>query len=106
MPSKKEKILAIIPARIGSTRLPRKVLLPIGGKPMIQVIYENALGAKLVDEVYVATDSEEVAHAVESFKGNAASSKTYSKRPATESDPVPGETAWINQNNTSEASRK
>ncbi|MEX2681597.1 MAG: 3-deoxy-manno-octulosonate cytidylyltransferase [Candidatus Sigynarchaeota archaeon] len=69
MPSKKEKIIAIIPARIGSTRLPRKVLLPIGGKPMIQVIYENALGAKHVDEVYVATDSEEVKRAVEAFNG-------------------------------------
>jgi 3-deoxy-manno-octulosonate cytidylyltransferase (CMP-KDO synthetase) len=69
MPSNKEKAIAIIPARIGSTRLPRKVLLPIGGKPMIQVIYENALGAKLVDEVYVATDSEEVKQAVEAFNG-------------------------------------
>lgn len=71
MPSNKEKVIAIIPARIGSTRLPRKVLLPIGGKPMIQVIYENALGAKLVDEVYVATDSEDVKRAVEAFNGKA-----------------------------------
>ncbi|NMC05905.1 MAG: 3-deoxy-manno-octulosonate cytidylyltransferase, partial [Candidatus Lokiarchaeota archaeon] len=71
MPSTKEKVIAIIPARIGSTRLPRKVLLHVGGKPMIQVIYENALGAKLVDEVYVATDSEEVKQAVEAFNGKA-----------------------------------
>ncbi len=71
MPPKKERAIAIIPARIGSTRLPRKVLLPIGGKPMIQVIYENALDAKLVDDVYVATDSEEVARAVEAFNGKA-----------------------------------
>jgi len=71
VPSKKERTIAIIPARIGSTRLPRKVLLPIGGKPMIQVIYENALDAKLVDEAWVATDSEEVKGAVEAFNGKA-----------------------------------
>ncbi|MBN2151134.1 MAG: 3-deoxy-manno-octulosonate cytidylyltransferase [Candidatus Lokiarchaeota archaeon] len=71
MPSKAERAIAFIPARVGSTRLPRKVLLPIGGKPMIQVIYENALGAKLVDDVYVATDSEEVQRAVEAFNGKA-----------------------------------
>ncbi len=69
MPSKKERLIAVIPARIGSTWLSRKVLLPIGGKPITQVIYESALGAKFIDEVSVATDFEEVKHVVESFKG-------------------------------------
>ncbi|HME52510.1 MAG TPA: 3-deoxy-manno-octulosonate cytidylyltransferase [Candidatus Lokiarchaeia archaeon] len=66
----KETVITIIPARIGSTRLPRKVLLPVGGKPMIQLIYENASSASLIDAVFVATDSDEVREAVESFNGN------------------------------------
>ncbi len=53
------KILAVIPARIGSTRLPRKALRKILGKPMVQRVYE-ATRASGVAEVLVATDSEEI----------------------------------------------
>nr|MDO8113036.1 3-deoxy-manno-octulosonate cytidylyltransferase [Candidatus Sigynarchaeota archaeon] len=70
MPATARKAIAIIPARIGSTRLPRKVLLPIGGKPMIQLIYENSKSARLLDAVCIATDSEEVKKAVDAFGGN------------------------------------
>ncbi|MFX0098180.1 MAG: 3-deoxy-manno-octulosonate cytidylyltransferase [Candidatus Hodarchaeota archaeon] len=69
MDPKKPRIACIIPARLESTRLPRKVLLPIGEKTLIQHVHDNACDAKLVDEVYIATDSEEVKTAVESFGG-------------------------------------
>ena len=50
-----EVILCIIQARMGSTRLPGKVLLPIGGKPILQWVIDAANNAELVDEVIVAT---------------------------------------------------
>src|SRR5258708_10059902 len=53
-------ILAVIPARLGSTRLPRKVLRDIAGKPMLQWIVEAALAAPRLDRVVIATDSDEV----------------------------------------------
>jgi 3-deoxy-manno-octulosonate cytidylyltransferase (CMP-KDO synthetase) len=52
--------LAVIPARLASTRLPRKVLRDIAGKPMLQWIVEAALASPKLDRVVVATDSDEV----------------------------------------------
>ncbi len=52
--------LAVIPARLASTRLPRKVLREIAGKPMLQWIVEAALASPKLDRVVVATDSDEV----------------------------------------------
>ena len=52
--------LAVIPARLASTRLPRKVLRDIAGKPMLQWIVEAALASSKLDRVVVATDSDEV----------------------------------------------
>ncbi len=52
--------VAIIPARLGSTRLPRKVLREIAGKPMIAHVYEAAKKCPLLRDVIIATDSEEV----------------------------------------------
>ena len=63
------KILCVIPSRIGSTRLARKPLLPILGKPMIQWTYENAKKCRSIQELVVATDSEEIRSCVESFGG-------------------------------------
>src|SRR6201996_8181332 len=54
------RTLAVIPARLASTRLPRKVLREIAGKPMLQWIVEAALAAPQLDRVVVATDSDEV----------------------------------------------
>jgi len=54
------KAIAIIPARIASTRLPRKPLHLIAGKPMIQRVYEAARGCRGLDDVIIATDSEEI----------------------------------------------
>ncbi len=52
--------LGVIPARLASTRLPDKVLRLICGKPMVQIVWENAKKAKLLDEVIIACDDERV----------------------------------------------
>jgi 3-deoxy-manno-octulosonate cytidylyltransferase (CMP-KDO synthetase) len=52
--------IAIIPARLGSTRLTRKVLREIAGKPMVGHVYEAAKKSPLLREVIIATDSDEV----------------------------------------------
>ncbi len=57
----KPRIVGVIPARLASTRLPRKVLLPIAGKPMLAWVYEAACDAGVLDHLIVATDSAEVA---------------------------------------------
>jgi 3-deoxy-manno-octulosonate cytidylyltransferase (CMP-KDO synthetase) len=59
----KPRILGVIPARLASTRLPRKVLREIAGKPMIEWVWRAAVASRQMDEVLVATDSEEVAEA-------------------------------------------
>jgi 3-deoxy-manno-octulosonate cytidylyltransferase (CMP-KDO synthetase) len=64
-------IVAIIPARFGSTRLPGKPLSDIHGRPMIQHVLERARRARSVDRVLVATDDERIADAVRSFGGEA-----------------------------------
>lgn len=65
------KVLAVIPARLASTRLPRKPLALIGGRPMIEWVYRAAAAARCVDRVVVATDSEEVRATVDAFGGQA-----------------------------------
>lgn len=52
--------LGVIPARLASTRLENKVLRLICGKPMVQIVWENAKKAKLLDEVIIACDDEGV----------------------------------------------
>lgn len=64
------KTAAIIPARMGSTRFPGKVLANLGGKPIVQWVWERTKASK-ADEVIVASDSEEVIRAVQAFGGNA-----------------------------------
>lgn len=63
------KILCVIPSRINSTRLPRKPLLPIQGKPMIQWTYENAKRCDTLTDVIVATDSDEIADVIKNIGG-------------------------------------
>ena len=57
------RIAAVIPARLGSTRLSRKVLRPIAGRPMVEWVWRAASQSGLMDPVVVATDSAEVAAA-------------------------------------------
>lgn len=55
------RILAVIPARLASTRLPRKVLRPLLGRPMLQWVVEAAQRCQQLDGIVVATDADEVA---------------------------------------------
>jgi len=64
-------IVAIIPARFGSTRLPGKPLSDIHGKPMIQHVHERASRARKIDRVLVATDDDRIERAVRAFGGEA-----------------------------------
>jgi len=54
------RAIAVIPARLASTRLPRKMLCEIAGKPLIGVVYEAVHSSNLLADVIVATDSEEI----------------------------------------------
>lgn len=64
------KILAVIPSRIGSTRLPEKPLLLLNGKPLVQHVYEGASRSKKIDRLVVATDSKKIFDCVAGFGGN------------------------------------
>ena len=61
------RTVAIVPARLASTRLPGKALIEIAGKPMVCWVAERARAARNVDRVIVATDSQEIVDAVEPF---------------------------------------
>lgn len=61
------KKVIVIPARLDSSRLPKKVLLDLNGKTVLQRVYEQCLKVKNVDEVYIATDSIEIKKVCETF---------------------------------------
>lgn len=65
------KVVVVIPARYGSTRLPGKPLVSLAGQPMIRHVYERAKMAQTVSAVIVATDDERIVKAVEAFGGEA-----------------------------------
>jgi len=71
------KFIAIIPARYASTRFPGKPLAILGGKPVIQRVYEQAIS--VLPEVYVATDDERIFQAVEAFGGQVIMTRTDHK---------------------------
>tara|TARA_R110002072_G_scaffold289873_4_gene457240 strand:- start:2205 stop:2948 length:744 start_codon:yes stop_codon:yes gene_type:complete len=64
------KKVIVIPARLDSSRLPKKVLLDLKDKTVIQRVYEQCLQVKNIDEVYIATDSKEIKEVCESFTSN------------------------------------
>ncbi|CAH2031206.1 3-deoxy-manno-octulosonate cytidylyltransferase [Trichlorobacter ammonificans] len=64
-------IIAIIPARYGSTRFPGKALADLAGKPIIQHVYERARAASLVSRVIVATDDRRIADVIRQVGGEA-----------------------------------
>src|SRR4051812_11182697 len=65
------RVLAVIPARYASVRLPGKPLSDIHGKPMIQWVYERTRQARGLTGVVVATDDERIARVVQGFGGEA-----------------------------------
>ncbi len=65
------KITAVIPARYASTRFPGKALAEIGGKPMIQHVYERTLQSRLISRVVVATDDQRIAEVIQRIGGEA-----------------------------------
>jgi 3-deoxy-manno-octulosonate cytidylyltransferase (CMP-KDO synthetase) len=65
------KVVAVIPSRFGSTRLPGKPLVTLGGKPMVQHVYERVKRAQTLHEVLVATDDQRILDVVRSFGGAA-----------------------------------
>ena len=67
--SNSQKAIAILPARLESSRLPRKALKDICGLPMIVHVFKRCLLSKKLDEVYVATDSFEIKEVVEKYGG-------------------------------------
>ncbi|MBP5360697.1 MAG: 3-deoxy-manno-octulosonate cytidylyltransferase [Bacteroidaceae bacterium] len=71
------KFAAIIPARYASTRFPGKPLAMLGGKPIIQRVYERV--SSCVAETYVATDDERIYNTVEKFGGKAIMTRTDHK---------------------------
>lgn len=64
-------MLAVIPARLGATRLPRKPLRLIGGVPLIVRVWQRIITMRVADDVVVATDSDEIAAAVRTAGGDA-----------------------------------
>jgi 3-deoxy-manno-octulosonate cytidylyltransferase (CMP-KDO synthetase) len=71
------KVLGIIPARMASVRFPRKPLINIGGKSMIQRVYEQAIQCKDLDYVVVATDHQDIVSEVENFGGSVIMTGSY-----------------------------
>ena len=71
------KFTAIIPARYASTRFPGKPLAMLGGKTVIQRVYEQAVS--VLGEAYVATDDQRIYDAVEAFGGRAVMTRTDHK---------------------------
>ncbi len=65
------RIIGVIPARMGSTRFPAKIIADIGGKPMIQHVWEAARKAETISEIFVATDHVKIYNIVRDFGGNA-----------------------------------
>lgn len=69
------KVIALIPARLGATRFPGKMLAPIKGKSVIRRTYESAVNTRLFDEVVVVTDSDEILNEIINNGGKAVKSK-------------------------------
>ena len=66
----RQSVLAIIPARLASTRFPGKVLALLAGKPLVMHVYDRTSKAALVTETVIATDDSEVLQALEPFDAN------------------------------------
>lgn len=74
---KNPEVLAVIPARLGSSRLPGKVLLDIGGKSMVERVWLQVKQAQTISKVIIATDSQEVIDHVTAFGAEAMMTSAY-----------------------------
>lgn len=94
------KILCVIPSRLASTRIPRKPLSLIQGKPMIQRVYEGAIQCPHLAKVVVATDTQEIADIITGLGGTVAMTdpdiKTGSDRAAVVAENYPDMDVIIN----------
>lgn len=63
----KARVLGVIPARLASTRLPRKPLHPLAGRPLIEWVWRRAVDSRIFQQIVVATDSVEIADAARAF---------------------------------------
>jgi len=70
------KTIAIIPARMGSTRFPGKPLAPLCGKPLLQWTYERAIACESLEKVVIATDDQEIFNLAEGFGAEVVMTKT------------------------------
>jgi 3-deoxy-manno-octulosonate cytidylyltransferase (CMP-KDO synthetase) len=66
----RKKIVCIIPARLRSTRFPKKMLISLDGKPLLQHVWDAATKTGLFNEIWIATDAQEIFDLVTSFGGN------------------------------------
>jgi 3-deoxy-manno-octulosonate cytidylyltransferase (CMP-KDO synthetase) len=71
------RVVAVIPARFASSRLPGKPLAEIGGRPMIEHVYRRVAASRLVSEVIVATDDLRIATRVHDFGGKVRLTKAH-----------------------------
>ena len=67
------RAIGIIPARWQSERFEGKVLAPLLGKPLIQHVWERAKESRILEDLIIATDNEEVIKVAETFGGKAVS---------------------------------
>jgi len=70
------KVIAVIPARLASQRLPRKMLREIGGRPLAVWVYQAVRKSPLLEDVIIATDSEEILAACRKHSCNARMTST------------------------------
>ena len=63
------RVVAVIPARMDSKRVPGKVLVDVNGEPLVVHVWRRAKAARLIDEAFVATDSQQIASAVRDAGG-------------------------------------
>ncbi len=95
-----QNVIAIVPARLLSTRLPNKLLLPIAGKPLILWTIEQTKKARNISRVIVATDSEEIYRVVQANGGEAvmtsADHQSGSDRIAEVAETLPADSIIVN----------
>jgi len=95
-----QNVIAIVPSRLLSTRLPNKLLLPIAGKPLILWTIEQTKKARNISRVIVATDSEEIYRVVQANGGEAvmtsADHQSGSDRIAEVAETLPADSIIVN----------